>query len=230
MMHVVLGLAVLAVVSTPAVPKPRSGVKWVPLNQVQNGAPKQIDPSASPVAAAQPVAAPPVTPSIAETQTMPATTAENVVPRANSGALQLTCLGSGTANKLAVATVNSNSDVYGSVGTTPFSAYGSGNATVMGQRQQDFREQVDIRLFSGDDRIRMPRTMLPPIHGGNAGWFKLKNVVADARSIKGKAALSFMNNPNVFIDRVTGTISISGRAGDYTGQCQVIDARAAPKF
>jgi hypothetical protein len=152
------------------------------------------------------------------------------MPRASSGALQLTCLGSGTANKLAVATVNSNSDVYGSVGTTPFSAYGSGNSTIMGQRQQDFREQVDIRLFSGDDRIRMPRTMLPPIHGGNAGWFKLKNVVADARSIKGKAALSFMNNPNVFIDRVTGTISISGRAGDYTGQCEVIDASAAPRF
>ena len=58
----------------------------------------------------------------------------------------------------------------------------------------------------------------------------MKDVVADTRSIKGKAALSFMNNPNIFIDRVTGTISISGRAGDYTGQCQVIDASAAPKF
>jgi hypothetical protein len=226
---VVLGLAVLAVVSTPAIPKPRSGVKWIPLNQVQNGAPKRTEPTKSPAATAQPEAASPVTSPSVEARTSP-TTIANVASPPTAGALQLTCLGSGTANKLAIATVNSNSNVFGSVGTTPFSGYGSGNATVMGQRQQGFREQVDIRLFSGDDRIRMPRTMLPPIHGGNGGWFKLKDVVADTRSIKGKAALSFMNNPNIFIDRVTGTISISGRAGDYTGQCQVIDASAAPKF
>jgi hypothetical protein len=97
-------------------------------------------------------------------------------------------------------------------------------------RQQGFGDQVDVRLFNGDDRIRMPRTMLPPIHGGNAGWFKLKNMVADARSIRAKAAVNFMNNPNVFIDRVTGTISISGRAGDYSGQCQAIDASAPARF
>ena len=97
-------------------------------------------------------------------------------------------------------------------------------------RQQDFSDQVDIRLFNGDDRIRMPRTMLPIFRGGNAGWFKLKNVAADARSIRASAAINFMNNPKVLIDRVTGTISISGKAGDYAGQCQVIDATAAPKF
>ena len=76
----------------------------------------------------------------------------------------------------------------------------------------------------------MPRTMLPPFHGGSDGWFKLKNVVADARSIHASAAVNFMNNPKVYIDRTTGTISISGRAGDYSGQCQVIDANAPAKF
>jgi hypothetical protein len=39
-----------------------------------------------------------------------------------------------------------------------------------------------------------------------------------------------MNNPKVYIDRVTGTISISGRAGDYSGQCEVIDTTAPAKF
>jgi hypothetical protein len=72
--------------------------------------------------------------------------------------------------------------------------------------------------------------MLPPLRGGSGGWFKLKNVIADARSIKASAAVNFINNPKVFIDRVTGTISISGRAGDYAGQCQVIDANTRPKF
>jgi hypothetical protein len=129
--------------------------------------------------------------------------------------LNLACSGGGTANKAASATA------WGSNGES---------VNVLGQRQQDFGDQVDIRLFAGDDRIRMPRTMLPPLHGGDDGWFKLKNVQADERSIRASAAVNFMNNPKVFIDRVTGTISISGKAGDFTGQCQVIDQKAAPKF
>jgi hypothetical protein len=41
---------------------------------------------------------------------------------------------------------------------------------------------------------------------------------------------SINHSGKVFIDRVTGTISISGKAGDYTGQCQAIDPNAAAKF
>lgn len=144
--------------------------------------------------------------------------------------LQLTCFGAGTADKTRVATVQSNGYGSGMVGTTPYSGNAYGSSTVVIPRQQDFSDQVDIRLFSGDDRIRLPRTLLPPLHGGKDGWFKLKNVVVDQRSIHAKAAVNFMNNPNVFIDRVTGTISISGRAGDYSGQCEAVDASAAPKF
>ena len=144
--------------------------------------------------------------------------------------LYLTCLGGGTANKVAVVTGHSNTNVHGSIGTTPYSGYGNTNATVYGQRQQDFADQVDVRLFAGDDRIRMPRTMLPPIRGGTEGWFKLKNIQADARSIRASAAVNFMNNPKIHIDRVTGTISISGKADDYVGQCQVVDGNAPAKF
>ena len=72
--------------------------------------------------------------------------------------------------------------------------------------------------------------MLPPIRGGKDGWFKLKDVQANARSIRASAAVNFMNNPKVHIDRVTGTVSISGKAGDYVGHCQVIDANATPQF
>jgi hypothetical protein len=150
--------------------------------------------------------------------------------QAAAAPLQLTCIGAGTANKSRMATVNSNSQIFGSVGGTPVSGHGSGSTTVIVPGQQDFSDQVDVRLFGGDDRIRMPRTMLPAIRGGEGGWFKLKNVVADARSIQASAAVNFINNPKVFIDRVTGMISISGKAGDYSGQCQVIDPAAAPKF
>jgi hypothetical protein len=106
----------------------------------------------------------------------------------------------------------------------------SDSSTVYGNRQQGFEDQVDVRLFSGDDRIRLPRTILPPVHGGSDGWFKLKNVQVDARSIHASAAINFMNKPKVYIDRVSGTISISGKAGDYTGQCQAVAADAPSKF
>ena len=144
--------------------------------------------------------------------------------------LHLTCVGAGTANKVTVRTVNTTGSVYGSVGTTPYSGYGNATSNVYGQRQQGFADQVDLSLFEGDDRIRMPRTMLPALRGGKGGWFKLKNVVADARSIEANASVNFMNNPKVHIDRVTGLISISGKAGDYSGQCQVIDGSTQPKF
>jgi hypothetical protein len=144
--------------------------------------------------------------------------------------LNLTCVGGGTANKAAVATVNSYGNASGMVGTTPFNASGNGTSTVTTMRHQGFEDQVDLRLFAGDDRIRMPRTMLPPLHGGADGWFKLKDVRVDDRSIKASAAVNFMNNPKVYVDRVTGTITISGRAGDFTGQCESMDPQAPKKF
>ena len=144
--------------------------------------------------------------------------------------LNLTCGGSGTANKPVATNAYSNTNVTGSVGTTPVFGSGQTSTTVYGQRQQDFADQVDVRLFSGDDRIRLPRTLLPPIHGGDDGWFKLKNVKVDARSIKASAAINFINSPKVYIDRMTGTISISGKAGDYTGQCRAVDVNETAKF
>src|SRR6185369_3119986 len=70
--------------------------------------------------------------------------------------------------------------------------------TVSRNVKVDFADQVDVRLFMGDDRIRVPRTMLPDFHGGNQGWFKIKNVTADTRSIRGKIQLAFLSSPNLF--------------------------------
>ena len=145
-------------------------------------------------------------------------------------ALSLTCVGAGTANKVTAVTAHTNAYGSGMVGTTPYSGSANGNTTVYGTRQQGFDDQVDISLFAGDDRIRMPRTMLPAFHGGDQGWFKLKNVVADARSIHASVSVNFMNNPKVYVDRVTGLISISGKAGDYSGQCQAVSPDAPAKF
>lgn len=144
--------------------------------------------------------------------------------------LNLTCGGAGTANKATAHTAFNHENISGNVGTTTFNANGSGTTTVYGTRQQGFADQVDVRLSNGDDRIRMPRSMLPMIHGGADGWFKLKDVKVDARTIRASAAVNIMNNPKVYIDRVTGTISISGKAGDYSGQCEATQADAPAKF
>jgi hypothetical protein len=144
--------------------------------------------------------------------------------------LNLTCSGGGTTTKFSVATVHHNAHVSGFAGTTMVSGNASGNSTVTIPHEEGFSDQVDVQLFGGNDQIRLPRTTLPTFHGGDGGWFKLKNVVADSRSIRAEAAVNFLNHPKVYIDRVTGTISISGKDGDFAGQCQAIDANAPAKF
>lgn len=68
--------------------------------------------------------------------------------------------------------------------------------------------------------------MLPSIHGGDHGWFKLKHLDANADAITGSASVNLLNNPKVYIDRRTGVISIDGKAGHYTGQCDRRDSAA----
>ncbi len=65
--------------------------------------------------------------------------------------------------------------------------------------------------------------MLPPIHGGDDGWFKLKSIEVTDREITASVAVSALNNPKLRIDRYTGMISISGKAGDFTGRCEKYD-------
>lgn len=240
MAYVRLPLWAAAMVAGSAVHS--AGTKWIPLNQIKPGtANERVAPapvrSPSPQGAMAP--APTPVPAPAEQIAAPESVTYAVAPPSPSPTpavggvqqpLQITCLGGGTANKATAATAYSSGSFSGIAGTSIFSGSGSGTTTIFGTRQQGFSEQVDIRLFGGDDRIRLPRTMLPPLHGGAAGWFKLKNVIADARSIRASAAINFMSNPKVYIDRVTGTISISGRAGDYTGQCQAFAASAPARF
>lgn len=85
-------------------------------------------------------------------------------------------------------------------------------------------------MFDGKDAIQIPRVMLPVLHGGKDGWFKLRNLSADKRTIRAKVPLSPIGNPNVLIDRVTGVLSISGNVGHFTGLCQVVDEQAPAKF
>ena len=195
-----------------AVPASAVGPSWVPLNSQQA---KEMQGQAVPkprVSAPTPVLPSPIAPDAIAPTAPPAQTAPPITD--GSRPLQLTCLGSGVANKATSAV-----------------AWGWGGwGMLAGHKDRGFNDQVDLRLFTGDDRIRMPRTMLPGLHGGDHGWFKVHDLVADARSIRASAGVGMLNNPKIFIDRVTGTISISGKSGDFAGQCQAVAENAAPRF
>lgn len=139
-------------------------------------------------------------------------------PTNEVGGLNLVCMGGGSANKPTVGNLNawnSNGDF--------------ASATITGQRSQSFADQVRIQLDDDDPRLRMPRSMLPGIRGGKDGWFKLKNIEYGEGEITASIAVNVLNNPKLRLDRYTGAISISGKAGDYTGQCQKFDPDAVRK-
>ena len=75
----------------------------------------------------------------------------------------------------------------------------------------------------------MPGAMLPALRGGDNGWFKLKSIVINDREITASVAVNPLNNPKMRLDRMTGSISLSGKAGDYTGGCQKFDPEATER-
>lgn len=141
-----------------------------------------------------------------------------VVAQPPASELNLVCLGAGSANKVASA--------YAYGGT---SYGGSAWANVVGQRTVPFDDQVNVKIDGDHGSIRLPRTMLPKFHGGDSGWFELRDVQETDDAIIGTAAVNFMNHPKVHLDRITGTISIDGKSGHYSGSCQKYDPAAAAK-
>lgn len=143
-------------------------------------------------------------------------------------AMNLVCIGGGTAIKPTQADISGSQSGSYDYGKGHYS--GTFDGTVTGTRAQDYADQVDIELSDGKGRIRLPRIVLPPIHGGNGGWFDIEKLTVGSRTIEGSAAINFINKPKVHIDRATGTISITGMNGTYVGRCKRIDPSAARQF
>lgn len=133
-------------------------------------------------------------------------------PVEQGGSLDLMCFGGGSANKASVANA---------WGWNSYGAFGS--ATIVGQRSQGFDDQVSLHIQGAEGRVRMPRTMLPAIRGGEDGWFKLHDIEIKANEITASVGVNAFNNPKLRLDRYSGTISVSGKAGDYSGQCRRFD-------
>lgn len=125
------------------------------------------------------------------------------------GRLDLVCLGGGSANKQTSSQAYV-SDNYGN----------SASGTITGTERVGFDDQVNLWIEGSEGRLRMPRTMLPLLRGGDGGWFKIKNIKIEANEITGSVAVNVINNPKLVIDRRTGVLSLSGKAGSYVGSCK----------
>lgn len=124
----------------------------------------------------------------------------------------LVCLGGGSANRMSNGSVSAwNSD----------GDYASAN--IVGNRSVPFDDQVNVLIDGDKGKIRMPRAMLPPIRGGENGWFEIRKIEVSENEITGSVAVNIINSPKLRIDRITGSISISGKAGDYSGRCRPYD-------
>jgi hypothetical protein len=138
----------------------------------------------------------------------------------DGGRIDAMCFGAGAANKVVVAQSYGSASVSGLAGNDIVSLSGSGQSTTFGTRSQDFSDQVSLYLQGDEGRVRMPRTMLPALHGGDDGWFKLKDIKIKSNEITASIAVNILNNPKLRLDRYSGAISISGKAGDFAGNCQ----------
>ena len=127
-----------------------------------------------------------------------------------SNTLNLICRGAGSATR------ENSGGLFSSNG-------GNGIFGSFGKRDVGFEDQVNLEIAGEEGRLRMPRSMLPAIRGGEDGWFGLRNIQVKDEEITATVTVSIINKPKVRLDRYTGAISISGKSGDYTGQCEKFD-------
>lgn len=134
-----------------------------------------------------------------------------------SETLHLICVGSGVASRPTHANVSSF-DANGNY------RYGS----VTGRQAVPFEDQLNIDIEDDSGKIKMPRAMLPPAHGGQNGWFEITNLNSSENEITGTIKVNFMHKPKLRLDRISGRVNIGG---SFSGDCQPYDpATTTRKF
>lgn len=128
--------------------------------------------------------------------------------------LGLVCFGDGSKTGLASGstwTWNRDRDRY---------EYGTYNTT----RTEVFDASLMVQTWAGGGRIRLPRSLIPPINSrGNNGWWDLYDVSIGPDVIRASYRLNGLNKPRVVIDRRSGRITVQGTADyGFRGSCDVI--------
>ena len=128
--------------------------------------------------------------------------------------LGLVCFGDGARNGIASGTTwtwNSKRDRY---------EYGRYNQTTT----EVFDASLMVQTWAGGGRIRLPRSLIPPINSrGNDGWWDLYDVFVGPDVIRATYRLNGLNKPRVMIDRRSGRITVQGTASyGFRGTCDLI--------
>jgi hypothetical protein len=126
--------------------------------------------------------------------------------------LHLLCQGGGAAVKHSIVDAYAHSSDGTSITGSAFTSH-----------DRPYAEAVKIDITDNVGRIEMPRGLLPLVHGGTEGWIELHEIVTTENEIVAKAAVNFMNNPRVRIDRISGTVTIEGQRGNFAGRCEAYD-------
>ena len=80
-----------------------------------------------------------------------------------------------------------------------------------------------IQLWDGGGRIRLPKSLIPPIHSrGNSDWWDLYDVNSGRDMITASYRLNGLNKPRVTVDRRSGRITVQGMSNyGFRGTCDV---------
>lgn len=132
--------------------------------------------------------------------------------------LNLVCGGGGSANQAS----RSYGQAWDNEGN-------SASGYVTQQRAVGFEDQLQLWIEGDAGKARMPRAMLPSIRGGENGWFDIKDIKLTDNEITGTVTVNFMNKPKLVLDRLTGTVSLAGKAGQFNGRCQKFDPSTAKR-
>lgn len=132
--------------------------------------------------------------------------------------LGLVCFGDGTKSGIASGTTwtwNRERDRY------EYERYNQSTTEV-------FDASLMVQTWDGGGRIRLPRSLIPPINSrGDNGWWDLYDVSVGPDQIRATYRLNGLNKPRVVIDRRSGQITVKGTASyGFRGTCDVIGHEA----
>ncbi|MEG3082075.1 hypothetical protein U1707_00330 [Sphingomonas sp. PB2P12] len=91
-------------------------------------------------------------------------------------------------------------------------------------RTELYGASLIVQTWDGAGRIRLPRSLIPPISRGNNGWWDLYDVSVSSEVIRASYRLNGLNKPKIVIDRRSGRITVQGTANyGFRGTCDMIN-------
>lgn len=135
--------------------------------------------------------------------------------------LSLVCNGNGTATDTETTFTNSYDRKNKS------SEHGTAQTNV----KHPYTGTSSVEISVGSARIKLPAPMIPPLESSNReGWFPVQDFSMTESEIKGTVRINILNKPKLVINRMTGTMTLSGPYSDFSGQCERLAQDAKPKF